>query len=102
MEMCLIFTGLEPCAEHTYWCGPKFAITFGFTGRISTPSLLKIWSYIEEKPILPLQRHASSPAPGNRANEKDLPLPPQEAKTASWGPRFNHPTDEDLSAGAPV
>jgi hypothetical protein len=42
MEMCLIFTGLEPCAEHTYWCGPKFAIRFGFTGRISTPSLLKI------------------------------------------------------------
>ena len=42
MEMCLIFTGLEPSVEHTYWCGPKFAITFGFTGRISTPSLLKI------------------------------------------------------------
>jgi len=34
--MCLIFTGLEPCAEHTYWCGPKFAIRFGFTGEIDT------------------------------------------------------------------
>jgi hypothetical protein len=22
MEMCLIFTGLEPCGEHKYWCGP--------------------------------------------------------------------------------
>jgi hypothetical protein len=22
MEVCLIFTGLEPCGEHKYWCGP--------------------------------------------------------------------------------
>jgi len=22
MEMCLIFTGPEPCVEHMYWCGP--------------------------------------------------------------------------------
>src|SRR5271166_5378927 len=38
--VCLIFTEPEPCVEHKYWCGPKFAIWFGFTGRISTPSLL--------------------------------------------------------------
>jgi hypothetical protein len=37
MEVCWIFTGLEPCGEHKYWCGPWF----GFTGRICTPSLLK-------------------------------------------------------------
>jgi hypothetical protein len=22
METCLIFTGLEPCVEHKFWCGP--------------------------------------------------------------------------------
>ena len=37
MEVCLIFTGLEPCDEHKCWCVPKI----GFTGRICTPSLLK-------------------------------------------------------------
>ena len=37
MEVCLIFTGLEPCGEHKCWCVPKI----GFTGRICTPSLLK-------------------------------------------------------------
>jgi len=42
MQTCILFTGLEPRGEQKYWCGPYFAITFGFTGRISTPSLLKI------------------------------------------------------------
>jgi hypothetical protein len=42
MQICIVFTGLEPRGEQKYWCGPYFAITFGFTGRISTPSLLKI------------------------------------------------------------
>jgi hypothetical protein len=36
-----IFTGLKPGVEHKYWSGPWFAFWFGFTGRISTPSLLK-------------------------------------------------------------
>jgi hypothetical protein len=37
MRVRLVFTGLEPCGEQKYWCGPSF----GFTGKISPPSLLK-------------------------------------------------------------
>jgi hypothetical protein len=37
----IVFTGLEPFGVRKYLCVPKFAIRFGFTGRISTPSLLK-------------------------------------------------------------
>jgi len=37
MQMRFVFTVLEPCGEQKYWCGPSF----GFTGRISAPSLLK-------------------------------------------------------------
>jgi glutathione peroxidase len=35
MEMRFTFTGLVPCGEHTFWCGPWF----GFTGKICTPSI---------------------------------------------------------------
>jgi hypothetical protein len=40
-EKGIVFTGLEPFGVRKYLCVPKFAIRFGFTGRISTPSLLK-------------------------------------------------------------
>ena len=42
MEMCLIFTGDEPCGEHKV----SFIPLFGFTGRICTPSFA-------ENPVLP-------------------------------------------------
>ena len=56
IKVSLIFTGLEPCGEHKYWCVPKF----GFTGRISTPSLLeKIGSCDEERLVILDRSHHS-------------------------------------------
>lgn len=48
IDSCLIFTGLEPCGEHKNWCGPWL----GFTRRICTPSLLKIWYCVAERTII--------------------------------------------------
>ena len=45
MEVCLIFTGFDPCGRHKF----SFVLVVGFTGRICTPSLLKIWPYIKER-----------------------------------------------------
>src|ERR1035441_9497515 len=48
MEVCLIFTGQEPCGEHKYWCDPRL----GFTGRICTPSLLENLFCLKERLII--------------------------------------------------
>ena len=45
MRVRFVFTGLEPSGEQKYWCGPSF----GFTGRISPPSLLKICCCIKAR-----------------------------------------------------
>jgi len=42
MEMCLFFTGLEPCAEHTYWCGPSSPSGSASREEYRHPRLLKI------------------------------------------------------------
>ena len=60
MEVCLIFTGFDPCGGHKF----SFVPLFGFTGRICTPSLLKIWPYIKERSILQDRAHpAQTPRP---------------------------------------
>src|ERR1017187_4839394 len=42
MEVCLIFTGYEPCGEHKV----SFEPLFGFTGRICTPSFAENPSFL--------------------------------------------------------
>ncbi len=60
MEVCLIFTGINPCGGHKF----SFVPLVGFTGRICTPSLLKIWPYIKERSILQDRAHpAQTPRP---------------------------------------
>jgi hypothetical protein len=39
MEVCFNFTGFDPCGEHKF----SFVPYLSFTGRICTPSSLKIW-----------------------------------------------------------
>jgi len=53
-----VFTGLEPCGEQSYWCGPRF----GFTGKICTPSLLKIGPCLEERLIILDRAHPAQTA----------------------------------------
>jgi len=48
MEARFLFTGLDSRGEHTFWCGP----ISNFTGRICTPSLLKIWYCYAERLII--------------------------------------------------
>jgi hypothetical protein len=58
--VCLIFTGINPCGGHKF----SFVPLVGFTGRICTPSLLKIWPYIKERSILQDRAHpAQTPRP---------------------------------------
>jgi len=73
--VCLIFTGLEPCGEHKYWCVPKI----GFTGRICTPSLLK-------NLVLPQGKNDFN-IPATKARRRGLPS--------------RHPSDKDPSLGTP-
>jgi hypothetical protein len=71
IEVSLNFTGLELCGEHKYWCVPKF----GFTGRISTPSLLeKIGSFVEERLIiLDRSQHSQTGGRSKRSWNRILP-----------------------------
>ncbi len=71
-KVSLIFTGLEPCGEHKYWCVPKF----GFTGRICTPSLLeKIGSCVEERLIiLDRSHHSQTVGRPRRPSDRIFPL----------------------------
>ena len=82
MEVCLIFTGLEPCGEHKFWCDPKFV----FTGRISTPSLLKIWSCLAERLIILDRGHPAQTARAAFGSEIDSfqKIPCRACRLRTW------------------